>query len=868
MHRRTTLFTLISSMVGTALITSAFMLYASLQASLQEYETTHIGKIESDVTTQTGKVSEQDWKEVQSKLEKGSALPVVTFYGNLTRGKENIVPHIVFHAFSYQEALKWDVKAVQSIPSPIEPGEIVLSKRAAAQLGVQEGAQVQLVIPPNTVQVFTVKKIVPEHGLTGYRGTKQGKATAFLSLETARKIMGLKEGYTNLLLASFVASDLFPAEKWEIHQVKNDVLHAVNNIQKFVHLFFITSLVAIVIGIVLVFNIFKMIGEERRKELGVIRAIGMNTGDLSRVLRIEGIVYASVSSLLGMVLGIGLSILALQQLQSLIQLMSQYRDEIEISYQFTVDPYFLFTAGGIGFCLVYFSMMWISWRASKQNIVSMLQITKSPMNYSALAKRRMKWKKVFYTVLALFTLALIMITLTPTCQNWLTKRFPDQENYFYAGAVLFVFVSSLWCLQFIFPTLLSSILKGLQGHSKWVATLQIAFRYPIAYQKRTILILFMFMIVLFLTAFASMIGSAFASWTDRMEARQALGGYDLAAQSERQLSTKALQDIVNKSKYIEKNQISGVTSVIQANVSLTYPDFKVNGIDQSFAEHNQVVLEQKETRFKSDQAVWQEVAQDPEVVVISSRDLGLIERDQRKKYQIGEQVPIQVEGKVVSKKLIAIAKYYSESYGYFISYGIWMNQNEVERLAEKTENVWLFRVHDKEQLRTIAKKVQKEVTEQGAFQLLNPEQQLVVSQSFIRVIFSLLESFSFLATVIGLAGLMVIMFRQVQERQQQLGMIRALGIEKKQVYWSIFSEGFIIAFLGIVLGIGMGVYAGSLILKPFGQTEQIEQYRQAFPLFKILLYFVLGLVISIFGAFLPARKALKVSPIEATRYIS
>jgi ABC-type antimicrobial peptide transport system permease subunit len=197
-----------------------------------------------------------------------------------------------------------------------------------------------------------------------------------------------------------------------------------------------------------------------------------------------------------------------------------------------------------------------------------------------------------------------------------------------------------------------------------------------------------------------------------------------------------------------------------------------------------------------------------------------------------------------------------------------MKQSEVERLAQKPESTWLIQAKHLEKLAHLAKQIQKEITTQGAYQLVNPQQQLVISSSFVQVIFSLLESFSFLAVVIGLAGLMVIMFRQVQERKQQLGMMRAMGIDKKLVYWSIFSEGFIIAILGILIGTGIGVYAGSLTIKPFGDAKKLAKYQELFPTFKILLYFVLALLISIFGSFLPARKALTVSPVEATRYIS
>ena len=62
---------------------------------------------------------------------------------------------------------------------------------------------------------------------------------------------------------------------------------------------------AIIAGILLLVNIFVMLSEERKPELGMLRAVGMRRGRLVRSFYLEGAVYALAASLLGIVAGIG-----------------------------------------------------------------------------------------------------------------------------------------------------------------------------------------------------------------------------------------------------------------------------------------------------------------------------------------------------------------------------------------------------------------------------------------------------------------------------------------------------------------------------------------------------------------------------------
>jgi putative ABC transport system permease protein len=70
-------------------------------------------------------------------------------------------------------------------------------------------------------------------------------------------------------------------------------------------LFLFIGSFSVIAGVLLLVNIFVMLAEERKSELGMLRAVGMKRGRLVRSFLIEGTVYALVAALLGVLIGLG-----------------------------------------------------------------------------------------------------------------------------------------------------------------------------------------------------------------------------------------------------------------------------------------------------------------------------------------------------------------------------------------------------------------------------------------------------------------------------------------------------------------------------------------------------------------------------------
>src|SRR5207245_5094955 len=67
------------------------------------------------------------------------------------------------------------------------------------------------------------------------------------------------------------------------------------------NLFTVLSTITIIAGVVLIINMFIMLAEERKSEMGMARAVGMNRRQLTKPFLFEGTLYASSAALVGIV---------------------------------------------------------------------------------------------------------------------------------------------------------------------------------------------------------------------------------------------------------------------------------------------------------------------------------------------------------------------------------------------------------------------------------------------------------------------------------------------------------------------------------------------------------------------------------------
>lgn len=116
-----------------------------------------------------------------------------------------------------------------------------------------------------------------------------------------------------------------------------------------------------------------------------------------------------------------------------------------------------------------------------------------------------------------------------------------------------------------------------------------------------------------------------------------------------------------------------------------------------------------------------------------------------------------------------------------------------------------------------------------------------------------------ISLLVGGIGVMNIMLVSVTERTREIGIRKALGARTSSVLLQFLSESAIITLLGGIIGITLGVLGAKGVCGLIGFTATVEVKT-------ILLASLFSSGIGIFFGIYPAKKAAKLSPIEALRH--
>ena len=106
---------------------------------------------------------------------------------------------------------------------------------------------------------------------------------------------------------------------------------------------------------------------------------------------------------------------------------------------------------------------------------------------------------------------------------------------------------------------------------------------------------------------------------------------------------------------------------------------------------------------------------------------------------------------------------------------------------------------------------------------------------------------------------MNIMLVSVTERTREIGIRKALGARTGSILLQFLSESAIITLLGGIIGIILGVAGAAGVCGLIGFTVKVEAST-------VLIASLFSTAVGIFFGIYPARKAARLSPIEALRH--
>jgi putative ABC transport system permease protein len=116
-----------------------------------------------------------------------------------------------------------------------------------------------------------------------------------------------------------------------------------------------------------------------------------------------------------------------------------------------------------------------------------------------------------------------------------------------------------------------------------------------------------------------------------------------------------------------------------------------------------------------------------------------------------------------------------------------------------------------------------------------------------------------LSVIVALLGIVNTLALSVHERTRELGMLRAVGMTRRQVRKMIRGESVITAAIGAVLGIVLGIVFALIVSRPLAS----DGFVFTLPVGALIAVFIFAGIAGVLAAIPPARRAAKVDVLRA-----
>jgi putative ABC transport system permease protein len=116
-----------------------------------------------------------------------------------------------------------------------------------------------------------------------------------------------------------------------------------------------------------------------------------------------------------------------------------------------------------------------------------------------------------------------------------------------------------------------------------------------------------------------------------------------------------------------------------------------------------------------------------------------------------------------------------------------------------------------------------------------------------------------LSVIVALLGIVNTLALAVHERTRELGLLRAVGMSKRQVRRMVRAESVITALIGAVLGLVLGIVFAVIVSRPL----EADGFVLTFPVVTLIAVTILAAIAGVIAAIPPARRASKVDVLRA-----
>ncbi|MFK4150274.1 ABC transporter permease [Streptomyces sp. NPDC004065] len=120
-----------------------------------------------------------------------------------------------------------------------------------------------------------------------------------------------------------------------------------------------------------------------------------------------------------------------------------------------------------------------------------------------------------------------------------------------------------------------------------------------------------------------------------------------------------------------------------------------------------------------------------------------------------------------------------------------------------------------------------------------------------------------MAVIVAVLGVINTLAMSVFERSQEIGMLRAIGLDRRGVKRMVRLESLVISLFGGVLGIGLGVFFGWAAGELLG--TRMATYELVLPWARMAVFLLLAAAVGVLAALWPARRAARLNMLQAIK---
>ncbi|QHC20713.1 ABC transporter permease [Streptomyces sp. GS7] len=567
--------------------------------------------------------------------------------------------------------------------------------------------------------------------------------------------------------------------------------------------------IALFVGVFIIANTFTMLVAQRTKELALMRAVGASRRQVTRSVLIEASVVGAVAAVTGLVAGIGIG-------AGLRALMSSTGAKVPDG-PLVISPSTIITSLLVGIVVTVLAAWLPGRRAAKIPPVAAMNSVHATATTKSLVVRN--------TIGALFAGAGTAAVLVATGMS-------DGKATMAAGAAL------LLIGVFILTPLLSRPLIALAAPVlrmfgiSGVLARQNAVRNP----RRTAATASALMVGLTLITGLTVIAGSVQQGIDKMATASLKADYVVSMASRTPLSPDVAKKIAGMDEVTASSPLRNSVSRIGTGTEYLTG---VNGKDFG-----------KLTALDFTSGALGTLSGDRAVVDDTTAKV--------KGWHTGSRLPVTFEdGK---QGTLTVAGVYT---GNEMIRGIILDN---ATLAPHQKHITDMQVMVKTKDGATAASKDKLVTALGKNPAITVADKKDVSDAIAQVftlMLNMLYGLLAMAVIVAVLGVINTLAMSVFERAQEIGMLRAIGLDRRGIKRMVRLESLVISLFGGVLGIGLGVFFGWAAGELIGGS--LPTYQLVLPWGRMGVFLAMAAVVGVLAALWPARRAARLNMLQAIK---